>query len=302
MKYTVEGFNQKKLVEYKLDIIDAAILRYFIDFRDSGSMISKVIQDKQYHWIRYESIASAMPILNLKKSDSVYRRLKKMVEANILESTTVRQGGVYSFYRTGPNYLSLISDDKLLQYSDENPKFADINPNTSDENPKSTDFNPNISDKNPEQNINLLYSSINNSSINNIYSEIIDFLNSKAGTKYRKDNKKTISLIEAKLKDGFTIQDFKKVIHNKCLEWKGTKMAAYLRPETLFGSKFEGYLNQKVVNNNKVNSNGKLSNFNNFDQRDYDFDELEKKLLSNSSGEGCVEDPKVLLEKLRTGS
>lgn len=81
------------------------------------------------------------------------------------------------------------------------------------------------------------------------YSEIIDYLNLKAGTKYRATSKKTQGLIKARFKEGFDIDDFKTVIDKKTTEWKNDKkMNQYLRPETLFGTKFEGYLNQKIVN------------------------------------------------------
>jgi len=80
-----------------------------------------------------------------------------------------------------------------------------------------------------------------------IYSPVVDYLNQKAGTKYKSSGKKTQSLINARVKDGFKLDDFKKVIDNKTAEWQGTDMEQYLRPETLFGTKFEGYLNQKPV-------------------------------------------------------
>lgn len=80
------------------------------------------------------------------------------------------------------------------------------------------------------------------------YQEIIDYLNQKAGTKYRSTTKKTQSLIKARYHEKFTLDDFKKVIDNKVAEWKSdNEMAKYLRPETLFGTKFESYLNQKEV-------------------------------------------------------
>lgn len=78
------------------------------------------------------------------------------------------------------------------------------------------------------------------------YQNIIDGLNQKAGTNYRATGKKTQRLIHARFAEGFTASDFKKVIDNKVAEWKGTDMAKYLRPETLFGTKFESYLNQKA--------------------------------------------------------
>lgn len=78
------------------------------------------------------------------------------------------------------------------------------------------------------------------------FSEIIDYLNLKAGTKYRSSSKKTQGLIKARYAEGFDIDDFKTVIDKKTAEWKNDKkMNQYLRPETLFGTKFEGYLNQK---------------------------------------------------------
>ena len=74
---------------------------------------------------------------------------------------------------------------------------------------------------------------------------IIDYLNEKAKTSYKATTNKTRSLILARINEGFTKDDFKKVIDNKTKEWLGTDMEKYLRPETLFGTKFEGYLNQK---------------------------------------------------------
>lgn len=80
------------------------------------------------------------------------------------------------------------------------------------------------------------------------YSEIVDYLNEKCGTAYRSKSKKTQDCIKARLNEGFTVDDFKKVIDNKVAEWlHDEKMCKFLRPETLFGNKFEGYLNQKTV-------------------------------------------------------
>ena len=143
---------------------------------------------------------------------------------------------------------------------------------------------------------------LNNSStiVNNIYnnikssvSSILSYLNSKVGVMYKPSNTKTISLIKARLREGFTFDDFKSVIDKKFEAWKGTSFEQYLTPFTLFGDKFEIYLNQKIVkvedkNNNSYgdnklyrNSYGKSKSlrFHNFKGRDYDYDDLEKKLL-----------------------
>lgn len=77
-----------------------------------------------------------------------------------------------------------------------------------------------------------------------IYSEILDYLNQKAGTKYRDVNGNR-KYIKARLNEGYKVDDFKMVIDRKCADWKGKEFEKYLRPETLFGTKFDGYLNEQ---------------------------------------------------------
>lgn len=85
-----------------------------------------------------------------------------------------------------------------------------------------------------------------NESLHDTFKEIIEYLNLKAGTNYKASSKKTQTCIHARLKEGFTIEDFQTVIDKKCAEWIGTEYEKYLRPETLFGTKFESYLNAKI--------------------------------------------------------
>ena len=77
--------------------------------------------------------------------------------------------------------------------------------------------------------------------------EIIQYLNDRCGTRYRYQTKGTQEHINARLKEGYTVDDFKMVIDKKFEEWHGTDMEKFLRPETLFAGKFESYLNQKIV-------------------------------------------------------
>lgn len=87
------------------------------------------------------------------------------------------------------------------------------------------------------------------------HERIIFYLNEKTDSNYRSSTKKTQSLIHARLKEGFTEDDFKTVIDKKCAEWIGDeKMEQYLRPETLFGTKFESYLNAKSTRKRPVNT------------------------------------------------
>ena len=76
--------------------------------------------------------------------------------------------------------------------------------------------------------------------------EIVDYMNQKLGTHYKPKSQSTQKHIVARLKEGYSVEDFRKVIDKKCAQWMGSSMAKYLRPETLFGSKFEGYLNEQT--------------------------------------------------------
>ncbi|MEY2195722.1 conserved phage C-terminal domain-containing protein [Neobacillus sp. BF23-41] len=76
--------------------------------------------------------------------------------------------------------------------------------------------------------------------------EIIHYLNEKTRMDYKPSTYKTQELIKARLNEVFTVEDFKKAIDSKTTEWlSNPRMSKYLRPTTLFGSKFESYLNQK---------------------------------------------------------
>lgn len=76
--------------------------------------------------------------------------------------------------------------------------------------------------------------------------EIVNYLNEKTGKHFRHNTDKTKKLIKARIREGFTVYDFKRVIDIKTKQWgKDKKMKIYLRPETLFGSKFEAYLNEE---------------------------------------------------------
>lgn len=125
-----------------------------------------------------------------------------------------------------------------------------------------------------------------------IYKRIVDYLNKTADKSFKSTTKKTISLIDARLKEGFTEEEFYKVIDNKVLNWlDDDKMNAYLRPETLFGNKFESYLNETPKKSLKGNesvkgktktNNNKFANFNQtFDK--YSEDELDAIIKKSQS-------------------
>ena len=74
---------------------------------------------------------------------------------------------------------------------------------------------------------------------------VVEYLNKKTGKKFKPQTDSTKSYINARMEEGVSIEDFKKVIDIKSLQWMGTEREKYLRPETLFSpSKFESYLNE----------------------------------------------------------
>lgn len=76
--------------------------------------------------------------------------------------------------------------------------------------------------------------------------EVVECLNSKTGKHFRASSKATARRINARIAEGFGLDDFKSVIDAKAAQWlNDPKMSRYLRPETLFGTKFEGYLNEE---------------------------------------------------------
>ncbi|BCZ48451.1 hypothetical protein psyc5s11_45180 [Clostridium gelidum] len=109
MKFTHLGFSQERAIKMELDDKDLAILRWFIDFKDSKKITKKIFDDEVFYWVKYEAVIEEYPIFKFKK-DTVYRRLKSLANKDILKHRTLKQGGVWSYYTLGNRYIELISD------------------------------------------------------------------------------------------------------------------------------------------------------------------------------------------------
>ncbi len=259
MKHTIMGFRQDKLVKFGLDIIDASILRYFIDFKESNGMNTREVEGHIYYWLRYDAVLREFPIFRMKKC-TVQSRFFKLRDAGMLTHLVVREKGTYSFFGIGENYKELITREGAEEENskgicegakgmgeeakgiDEKSKGICEELKGMDEESKgcgfkSTTNNPSTKDSSTKINKNLLLEK-------NAF-EIIEYLNLKTGKNFRSSTKITIRLIKARLSEGFTIEDFKTVIDNMKYKWTGTKFQQYLVPTTLFGNKFETYLNQE---------------------------------------------------------
>lgn len=170
---------------------------------------------------------------------TVSRRIANLKECGYLQVEIIREGNE-------------IKQRKIY------PLTEMIRPiNTNDNTPINNSVNTPIITNVKENNTSNNTTSINN--INRIdtlsgnptsypYSDVINYLNERTGKQYKSTTKKNQTVIRARIDEGFNLDDFKKVIDNKVTEWKGTDMEKYLRPETLFGTKFEGYLNQQQSN------------------------------------------------------
>lgn len=178
--------------------------------------------------------------------ETISRRISNLTKYGYLKIETVKDGKQIKQRKMYPLTQSSIP--------------IDVKINTPIDNSVNTPIDANVKENN---------TSINNTSINNInrintlsgnptthqphYQPIINYLNEKTGKHYKHTTNKTQTVIKARWNEGFTEDDFKKVIDNKVAEWKGTDMEKFLRPETLFGTKFEGYLNQESNKNQSTN-------------------------------------------------
>jgi len=229
MKYTIHGFQQSKLIELGLDNNDALILRIIRDMYASQSIEFQIIDGERYIWVNQTNlILEHIPIIGHRTS--FLRRLSNLEEKGIIVRKLSHKKLNKKDNQIKKGNFCFIKLTSKLDYLMEYDLVAKRN------NPCS------------KMRQTLVAKCDNKDSIikdsNNIYSQVIDYLNSKAGKSFKHTTKKTQDLIKARLADGFKKEEFFRVIDNKVKEWQGTEYEKYLRPETLFGNKFEGYLNQ----------------------------------------------------------
>lgn len=202
-------------VRYDEDLTANAKLLY-------GEMTA-LSNEKGYCWATNSYFANLYNV----KNETISRWISQLIKKGYIKSIIIYKNGTKEIDSRRLYIGNIPIDENINTYCQENQKPIDENINTP------------IDKKVKENN-----TSINNT-INNIYSRIIDYLNKKADTRYRSTTKKNKDLIKARINEGFKEDDFYKVIDIKVKEWSNTEMVKYLRPETLFGTKFEGYLNQK---------------------------------------------------------
>lgn len=194
--------------------------------------VNKIVRDTKY--FTFDTVAVALELF--KKLGLVYQEEGEILKIAHLEEMVGSESATRSAIKKREQRLrKKIEDNKRdkegtncpIEYRDKRLEYRD----------KSIDIDIDI-----EKDIDIIPAENHPP-----YKEIVDYLNNLAGTNYRASSKKTQQLIKARINEGFTLEDFRVVIEKKTREWiNDNKMKAYLRPETLFGTKFEGYLNQPV--------------------------------------------------------
>lgn len=159
-------------------------------------------------------------------------RFIKLLEKSKMITVTATQGATlltlvnYGFFQCG------CDTDKDTNKDSDKDSDKDTNKDTDKDRTRTKELKNDKNEKN-----------------NYIYCAVIDYLNEKAGTQYRANTVSTKKHINARVSEGYTLDDFKKVIDCKVADWKAnSKMSKYLAPDTLFGTKFEKYLNQDMSN------------------------------------------------------
>lgn len=254
MKATISGFNQeyaltlKKQVPtkdgektIKIDCTDLTILRWLVDFWPWMKKMS--VDGKEYAWLTHKKLQEDIPLLDISKRACV-ERMQKLVEFKILEYKFLKQGGTFSLYAFGENYIKLVQTTEHPAYGQtDTPYTVNQAPGVcSTIHPVYGQPDTPVCGQPDNKDISIIDKSIKD---NCIY--IVGYLNEKNGTRYKADSKDTVKLIRTRMKEGYTVDDFIAVIDNMCALWKGDpKMDNFLRPSTLFGPKFENYLNSKA--------------------------------------------------------
>ena len=206
----------------------------FVDDLETGLFLSQVIywadRVKRSDGYFYKTDDEWNQEIKLSKY-SVRKARKKLEEMGLLETVVKKANG-------NPTVHYKFDKDKFTQLF---ISFLRNRKNESSESQNGTFEN--------EQSLTEITTENTTEITTNIYipfAEVIDYLNNKTGSSYKSTTRKTKDLIKARINEGFTLDDFKKVIDNKTAEWlNDSNMSKYLRPETLFGNKFESYLNQK---------------------------------------------------------
>ena len=241
----------------ELGVAAATMLHHLCFWCEKNASDGINFKDGRYWtYCSYKGLAELFPYFSAKQIRTLLAKLEKdgCIVSGVYNKKSYDKTKWYSVTEKGfslerASYLS----ESLLESLSAQPRMEDesLCPNGQTLCPNGQSLCPNgqtntrysIKIK-AEDNTSTLSSSANSEAI----AEIVSYLNEILGTRYKPTTASTRKLINARLNEGFTVDDFKAVIDAKYAQWgNDPKMAEYLRPSTLFGTKFEGYLNSSMA-------------------------------------------------------
>lgn len=244
MKYTILGFQQDKANDLKLNMNDLLLMRTIKDMYSSAGMEYVIEDGDKYIWAKQDYLHEQIPIIGSKRT--MLRIIDKLVELKLLEKKIKhRKGNVKgTFFYIKPT----VKMDRLEDYEPYDKVSRGGRQSVKGGMTKRHSKDTSITDTSIKDTKDIVEQSSQSDKSDDVpYKEIVDHLNKKADRQFRHTTNKTKSLIKARFNEGFELDDFKQVIDVKVAEWeKDNEMNKFLRPETLFGTKFESYLNQPV--------------------------------------------------------
>ena len=184
-------------------------------------------------------------------NDTLFKYLKELKTKNVI--TVEKEKSLDSKFTKNIYYLhnkvgEEIPYPKSSDTTSSDTRNQDTNSNNSNSNNLNSNNNKEYSSAKAKQEI--------------PYKEIIDYLNEKTNKKYKHTSSGNKIKIKARWNEGYTLEDFKKVIDVKVNQWsKDKKMQQYLRPNTLFSNKFDNYLNEEIKENGNKQGNAEPSHW-----------------------------------------
>lgn len=234
MRYN-STINNVKSLEWELNLQQAYLFSWLYELPSWADKV--IIENEIYYFASKNKACEELPILT-DKTDTMYRYYKQLEEKQLILIKKIDGKDYISLTLKAKKWnLSIQSEESEKNPGNESEKVSDLNP---------TYNNINSNNKIIRNKDNLKSDLFSDSEITviPISVEILKYLNkvkpSKIPFEFSKIN---LTHIEARIKEKFKEDDFKKVIDHKVSEWKDDqKMKKYIRPSTLFGDKFNGYL------------------------------------------------------------
>ncbi|HUW39424.1 MAG TPA: hypothetical protein VMV90_00320 [Rectinemataceae bacterium] len=113
MKGDVFGFQQRKLVEFGLDLVDALILRWLADYIASGTMKSINRDGRAYYWVQYQKCLDDLLVIGIKDAWSLSKRFAELENAGVVEKHLVKAGGTYTYFRLNERRYAVLCGEKV---------------------------------------------------------------------------------------------------------------------------------------------------------------------------------------------